>query len=112
MTKWRAFLARTNTLLSPEYSQPSPLSQTMARCLLIASFIAAASAFQLNTAPARRSQARVQATPQMVQKAPAAVGSLLAALALATANPALTHAAVEPVAVVRAAPTPAAAARR
>ena len=50
MTKWRAFLARTNTLLSPEYSQPSPLSQTMARCLLIASFIAAASAFQLNVA--------------------------------------------------------------
>jgi len=71
------------------------------RTLILAACVAAASAFQLNSAPGRLSQSRVQQAPQMALKPPAAVGSLLAAMALATANPTLTAHAVEPPAVVR-----------
>ena len=77
------------------------MSQIMSlRTIVLAACVATASAFQLNSAPGRLSQARVQQAPQMAPKPPAAVGSLLAAMALATANPTLTHAAVEPPAVV------------
>ena len=71
------------------------------RTLILAACVAAASAFQLNSAPGRLSQSRVQQAPQMALKPPAAVGSLLAAMALATANPTLTAHAVEPPAVVQ-----------
>lgn len=88
----------------PDRSSPSAeIADTMAcRCIVLALCAVSASAFQLAGKPARVSQLRADSAPQMGLRAPAAAAGAAVALMLANANPALTQAAVEPPAVVRA----------
>ena len=76
----------------------------MRTALLVVCLAVEAAAFQLGRAPG--TGVRTQRAPQMAQKPQSAVAGALAtslALALASSQPALTQAAVEPPAVVRAA---------
>jgi hypothetical protein len=77
---------------------------SLLRRALLAALLAAANGLQLGTVHRPAVQARARAAPQMAHKAPTAAGAALAtslALAMATMNPTITQAAINPPAVVQ-----------